>query len=718
MIRVAALLVWLSAPAIAETARVYSGEHADFTRLVIELPNGGEWTVGKTAIGYAFASRTGEPPIFDLSEVWDRIPRTRLQSVVTDTESGSLQLTLACKCHVFPFEYRPGVIVLDVKPGPAPAQSVFEQPFQSVASTTVAPSRPTAQPAEKYDWMDAARTASTSVSTVTELPLDTGGVSLDPIRAGLLEEISRAAARGVIDMTLPGKPVEIVAADDADLPWTQIRIGPPVDSQPANLAVGEMDLTPSGSFCAPDDQFALSEWGGERLPHEIIVEARSDLFGEFDLLDTDAVVNAVQLHLYLGFGAEAAQYANLLTEEDRPDGFDVLLSMTRLVDGESDPQSPLLGMLACDGAAALWAALAHAHLPLGQELNSEAVVRTFLALPSHLRASLGPGLAEKLLERDEPEAARMIRNAVERTPGIPAEAVDLLDASAELHAGRPETALGHVKSAVDNGGSSVFQLIALVEAHFQKGEPLSSEIATSLQAFQEEVGDPEIRADLLRAQALALVLSGQTDAGFDVAKTHGIGVSDLYQIASQLADDDAFLRHAILPEHAAATGVTSEVAFDLATRLVSLGFADAAIDWISPVGPEDSFDRRRLAAKAELARGDARQVIALLKGLEEPEDQALRAKALVQLGALAEAQSAYLAANMPQEAQRLTTWEGNWQGLVAKDLPLWSAAAAVVAPNLPQDLGPLARGEALLEDAAAARSAVNALLAGLATPVE
>lgn len=718
MIRTATLLVWLSAPAFAETARVYSGEHEDFTRLVVELPGAGDWTVGKTQMGYTFAARTDPQPVYDLSAVWDRIPRTRLQALLVDPDSGVLQLTLACQCHVFPFEYRPGVVVLDIKPGPAPTQSAFELPFDNSKIGAVTSPPPTTMLAAEYDWLDQARNPDPSASMVTDLPLHTSAVSLDPLRAELLEEISRAATRGVIDMVLPGKSPDVAAVNNGELPWTQIRIGAPPDSNISGIAAEAGNLMPDGGACAPDDVIALPDWGAGKLPHEILIEARTGLFGEFDVVDPDAVLRAVRMHLFLGFGAEAAQYASLLTGDDQPKEHDLLLSLARLVDGGPDPHSPFLGMLACDGTAALWAALAHSELPPGQDVNTDAVVRTFLALPSHLRTSLGSALAGKLLEHDDSEAARMIRNAVERTPYIASGTVNLLDASAEIHAGRPDAALGHAEAAVGESGSGLEEMIALVEAHFHKTEPLSPEIATALQAFQQEVGDPENRAKLLRALALAQVLSGQIDAGFATAAEHGLNASDLFQVAFLLADDDAFLRHAVRLDGADAAEVSPQVRFGVAARLIDLGFSDAGLVWMDPVGPNDSVDVRRIAAEAELTRGDARRTLALLIGLAEPQDETLRARALVQLGALAEARTAYLAAGLPEEALRLTTWEGDWQRLQAEGTPLWSAAAAAVTPNLPQDGGPLARGAALLEDAASARIAVNALLSGLAPPVQ
>ena len=95
MIRLLAFFMLLAGPALSDTARVYSGEHADFTRLVVELSTDQDWTLGRTPMGYGFATGSDSQPVFDISTVWDRIPKSRLQALRTDPETGALQRTLA-----------------------------------------------------------------------------------------------------------------------------------------------------------------------------------------------------------------------------------------------------------------------------------------------------------------------------------------------------------------------------------------------------------------------------------------------------------------------------------------------------------------------------------------------------------------------------------------------------------------------------------------------
>lgn len=712
MKRLLALLGLLAGQASAETAVVYSGEHEDFTRLVIELPAAQDWTVGRTAMGYAFAAAGVSQPVYDTSQVWSRIPKTRLQALQTDAETGALRLTLACDCHVFPFEYQPGIVVLDIKPGPAPDGSTFELAF-ALLSTDGTPLNSSAKLAPSYDWLDSEAASATPALAETDLALLTGATLLAPLRDELLQEISRGAARGVVDMALPKNPPTPDPSGYEAVPWSQIHIGPPLETSITEVAEGKDGRRPDGEVCIPDDLLVIADWGRGRRPLDLLTEARSGLYGEFDVLDQEAALRAVRLHLYLGFGAEAAQYAKLLPDLT-PDGQAAMLrSMALIIDGAPDPGSPFADMLACDGAVSLWAALALDRHPPGAVVNSRAIARSFLALPAHLRTALGEALAERLLALDEAEAARIVGDAVGRSPDVASATVDLLDAKAELHAGEPESALSYAEAAIASDGGDVAAWIALVEAHFRNGEPLSPASAEALRAFEGEVDGTEKEADYFRALALAEILSGQAAAGFTIAEEKELPRSDLWQVAVNLAEDDTFLRHAVstTPDL-----VAVEVANAVADRLVGLGFPDAAMAWLNPTGLGDTPERRRIAAKAELARRDARQSLVLLQGLSEPDDHALRAEALLQLGRIAEAREAYDSAGLAEASLRLAAWESSWTDLEAADLPLWTPAL-VELDQAPSDAaGPLARGAAIVDASAASRVSIKALLAGISSP--
>lgn len=713
MIRLALLfLLTLSLPALAQTASIRSGEHEGFTRLVVEFPSASGWTLGRTPMGYGFAFAGPAQPEYELGRVWDLIPRNRLRALKVEPASGALQLSLACDCHVLPFEYRPGVIVLDIKDGPAPAGSGFEQPFDPDSAEAL----PAPQvEAKGYDWLADLPGTAGSTNSPLDLPeLATGAVSLEPLRDQLLAEISRGAAEGVVDMELPGKPPKVADAALEDLPGSHIHIGE-LPGVAASLGGGPIEPAILAE-CAAEALLDLPAWGDGQAPLDLLAGGRSGFYGEFDEVRIDAVLDSVRRHLFLGFGAEARQYAALIPAAEAPPELAWYQSMSRLVEGDSDPATPFAQMLPCDGPAALWAAFALDRLPQGKDVNVAAIQRSFLALPPHLRTALGAGLAEKMLARGDEDAARLIRDSMERAPFADPGAIALLDAKAELHADRPEAAREHAKAAVTEAGADIAPLITLVDTHLAQTEPLSPDVAESLAAVLEESEGRSDEAAIRRALVLALALSGQTAAAFDASA--GAAPPELWQVAGQLAPDDDFLAHAVLAANQDPPALSPEVRGQIARRLLDLGFADAALHWIGPIGPDAAAADLLLAAEGELARGDAQATLALLGGMDLPEARTLRGRAHIQLGDFAPARALLMAAGNAEEAARLLAWTQDWPGLSADGTGPWKAAATLVVTPAPDaEAGLLARGARLAEEGTRAREAVAALLAAVPAPV-
>jgi hypothetical protein len=705
------LMAGFSSAAPAQTARVISGEHSDFTRLVIELPEAADWMVGRTAMGYGFTTLAPIQPGYDLSGVWDRIPRTRLQALRVDPESGALLLALACVCHVFPFEYQPGMVVLDVRTGPAPTGSVFEANMTRAAPLKLRDPPPFAPVETVYDWLGGPLKAPVRAPSVPlRLSLGREDPSLDPLREELLLQLSRGAVDGVVDMVLPEKRREPELLGMGDLSGALIRIG-----ELPGLEVGNdsLEADEEGNQCIRDEAIDLPNWGDGRPPLDLLAAARAGLYQEFDALSPEALETAVRLHLYLGFGAEARQYAALLADEENEVDLSPLLSMARLIDGEVDPTSPFASMLGCDGSAALWAALAHSSLPTGAAVDTKAVVRSFQALPPHLRRHLGPRLASLLLQRDA-EAARMIRDAFQRTPGSPAGAVALMDAEADLNASRPGAALNHAETAVLEDGAGLQGLVALVEAHFRSGVPLAPEVSHSLMALRDVSGEDKARHE--RALVLALVLSGHVEEAFALASPDRPYSADLWRALMQQGDDNAFLAQAVLRQVEAPPKVDAEVGLAIADRLAGLGFYDAALIWLGATDASATLERRIATARAQLGLGNAREVLQLLSGADGVEAQGLLVKAYQELGAYEAARRLLVEAGKPEESNRLAAWDRDWDALKAGGSQIWAEASALVEPAQAVAQGLLGEGRDALDDSAAARSAILALLAEVPSP--
>jgi hypothetical protein len=107
----AALLMPPSGAISAQTVRVTSGEHADFTRIVLQSASALSWDV--TPEGRERRIQVAAETLdFDPAEIFRLIPRTRV-SDLRRVQDG-LALTLNCDCDLRISEPRRGVVVLDI----------------------------------------------------------------------------------------------------------------------------------------------------------------------------------------------------------------------------------------------------------------------------------------------------------------------------------------------------------------------------------------------------------------------------------------------------------------------------------------------------------------------------------------------------------------------------------------------------------------------------
>ncbi|GGD22812.1 hypothetical protein [Sinisalibacter lacisalsi] len=129
-----AFLLGLPSNLVAQPVTVRSGDHAGFSRLLINFDVEAEWEFGRVDNGFEFrpANKTLR---YDLSPVFELITRDRIVEV-EDLGGGRLFLRVDCDCHGDAFDLRGGQVVLDIKDGPPPnAQSRFEQSLADPADT-------------------------------------------------------------------------------------------------------------------------------------------------------------------------------------------------------------------------------------------------------------------------------------------------------------------------------------------------------------------------------------------------------------------------------------------------------------------------------------------------------------------------------------------------------------------------------------------------------
>lgn len=640
--------------AAAQVVRVISGDHPTFTRLVLSFDTPPDWRLGRSQDGYALRL-AGAAPRYDLSDVFRRITRDRLAAVWADPADGALRLRVACACHALPFELRPGVLVIDIREGPAPPGSSFETALEGGPLPALGPAPPT-RPRPRtslgpipFDWTAQLRPAPSGSPALPPLPA--------PATAGLRDELlfglSRGVADGMIDPvtrlpTSPSQPSPQRQALSGNL-----RLGDVLETR-TGLALPQQ-VAADGQSCPSDDRLDLASWGEEGSAALQLATAFSGLVGEFDRPAPAAVQRAVRLHLHFGFGAEARALLQAFPIEGPDTPF--LASLGRLLDGEPDPQGPFRGMEGCDSAAALWALLADPALP-PRLARAPAVLRSFSALPAPLRRHLGPGLAERFLAAGDSATATALQDSFLRIPGPadPRATVTEARIAAALGAG-PQAAELLQGPAAESGPAHHAALIALVDLHAAEGRPLDPRVEEDIAAYLPQFAGTAEEPALRRAHVLSLALTDRFDAAFSALPAAPDAAPGLWELLSR-GPDGAILLHAIGADPRPVPPRTRD---RLAARLLDLGFPDQAGLWSMTAGP-----------------------LTLPPPDPDPLREALRERA--------------------------------WQALPETAPETWRSLAGTLSQRPAMADPPLARSRALAETSEGTRSAIEALLSTVPPP--
>lgn len=739
------IALWLSlaSPGLAQPVRVTSGEHDGFTRLVFDYGRPVDWQVGRSLDGYELRLAEAPPP-YDLSNAFDLIGTSRLAAIWSAPDSGQLNIGLACACHAIPFEFRPGIIVIDLKDGAPPTGSSFEVMLDGTLADPITPravTRPRSRPqvsdataadepttlsgVAPYDWTKSVHAdlrASQGRLPVSPIPPSEAALlppdpGLQPLRDQILHQIARGASQGVVDMALPTpeKPEKAPAPH----PSTQIRIGEAQTSVTSADRSQQGDLDAQGHPCTDAKALTFSDWGDETLPAvDQMATLRQGLIGEFDRPDPEALASAIQFQLFLGFGAEARQLISVLDEP--PPAAETWRALSFLVDGETDPAGRFEGQAACAGPAALWAVLGDPALSPGDPIDTGAVRLAFSDLPLHLRRLIGPPLAERLLQLGEAETARALKDAITRAPGDAGHAVALMEATLELHSGNPSDAEKTAATVLNDGGPNQPEaLITLTEARIAQSLPMAPDTALALRAHLEANRGTALEPRLEEAIILAEAAAGNFEAAFDGLSRHPRRTADVWALAANLAPDDTFLAFAVLGADTGPPVLPDTTAAMIARRLVGLGLPTPAGQWLSTVDEPDPL----LVAEAAIMRRDGGAALPALDGREGDVVDAMKLEALTLLGADKDQAELFEQAGDVAAASAALARAGEWEALAQGGEEPWKSLAERL-PETPastegapdQPAGPLARGHDLAKAGAETRQAIEALLAAIPAP--
>ena len=760
--RVLLIVLALLFPAmvLAQEVTVRSGEHAGFSRLVLGFDASAGWQLGRIDGGWEFRAE-GSRVSFDVSRVYDLIPRTRIAAVETPAP-GVLRLRIDCACHVDGFELRRSRVVIDVKDGPAPPGNPFETPLDAASTTPPAEdqARTEADPREAVVPADLANAIAEAAGAPSgQLPPADGPAAIDLSRdadlaarsrefeARILDELARAGGQGLI-VPADVRPSPVPAVEETEGPPGEVRpdAAPLPDADPAprpaadakdNLRVetavdrdakgavpeGE-GLTDLGGTCPAPRRVDLATWGLLTPGASEIGQYRADLTGEFDEVDPENAMRLARFYVFLTFGAEALQ-SLALVPDSHPDR-KIVAAMAEILDheGTSPAGAALDGYETCDSAVALWSVLAGPALRPGQEVNENAVVRGFAALPDHVKLLLGPRLVEAFVAADRLEAGQVLRNdmllATEQKTKGAALASARLDTAADRLA-EAEKTLGEALGEIDPDDPNL--LADLAEARLRRGEALDRATFELLESLVFELrGRPEAnRIESVLAEAMIVAGEFRQARTWIDERLASRGdpaapalLRGLYLAASERSADAGFLQLVLLqPEGLGHDAADAPARFAIARRLLDLGFGDDALAVLGAEAQGRDPDARLIAGRAHLSLGRPEGALAVLAALGGQEAAGLMAEAQEALGNHVEARRLFGLAGRDADAERMAIREGDWLSLAASDDPLLRALAGRLADAAtPPGPGaePYDAARKLIKGAASDRDAVGGYL--------
>jgi hypothetical protein len=594
------LMAALMSPAMAQSITVQSGEHADFTRLVLEIGPDRAWEI------------TGEPerpeirfdpPVaeFDVSQVFSVIPRTRLSGLQTD---GGLVLDLACACPVTASRFRNRYLVLDIADGPVlptadlpvTEPGVRQETDEADASAARRLAAAEALPGLTRLILDP---SSRVAQPDPPVPVAADEPALETAAMVMAEQLARAAASGLIDPA-PGRPLG--DADPTVLPLSDngSATAPSpsargIDEVPfalplrAETAV-DLALQPAPSpepqrpnLACTGREMDMTTWSDGRGLGPGLGALRLALYDERDTLQPPGVIALARHYLYHGFGAEARFW--LLQLPTPPTD---LVALSHLVDGDLGPVFPAERDAAfCSPNELLWRFLdGQAPDPLSRAHLGQ-IQRATAALPLPLRDHLGPAIARHLHDGGHASPARNIRDMLALSGRLSPSAMLRLDL--DLGIPHPDGAEG-TRTALatalrDDQTDAPAAMAHALRFDRETGQPVSETRLVAAEALLREVGIGATTQDLWTEVVLALAQRGDMDgllpylsgpAPGDVALDRALtGV-----FGARLAEEDAagllLLARMYGPRWTATGSEAGRTRVAVIAFLRERGFADAA----------------------------------------------------------------------------------------------------------------------------------------------
>ncbi len=386
-------------------SRVTTGEHIEFTRVVIPLPQRAIWNIKQNARHVIFEIEN-EDLTYDITDSFLKISRERVAEL--SATKSRLEITLGCDCILRAAVDVPNFLVIDIfddypelsdpseiVKNVAVKDSDFFRILEISGEVTARMLRENLSPFREITF----KNDSSSMSILESFPAigqdlsKTSSVGLQLLYNDFLSGDLISLLENSTTRSLPHPPIgtsEGSAEGSHDLMEVDVmlrqHIALPVDhySRSNGFTFSETSLV--SDICPSNDIFSPYFW--------VSNQTRQSESASEDLYDESFVL--ALYFLTKGFGAEARVLLQFHMEPSVEK--ELLLEISSLIDSEFNDIAKITDFTNCSDFAALWSFLAQPVDNFPMEFPIERAVRAALSLPEPLRTSITPSILAKLLD--------------------------------------------------------------------------------------------------------------------------------------------------------------------------------------------------------------------------------------------------------------------------------------------------------------------------------
>lgn len=504
---------------VAAPVVIKSGEHGDFTRLVLYKNVTQSWSWEQNEKSGVLKIK-GLQDGFDLSEVYQRIDRNRIADLSEDADS--LRIAWECDCEVELSELPLGFLQIDFR-----NQTESNRNRTSATSKDVWGSlllRP--KSIRRFDAIDA------------EL-LDPSSQKRDAFFLGLSEEIASSSTNEFL--TPNGSQAQLEAVDTASPKDRRTQLLDSLGGRAQFVdASAKKPVHPNQAenlaheLCESPQAVSLSQWGGADSFNVSLSIHRSNLLSEFDRVVDSQVMALARFYLHFDMAEEASHIIDAfgLVSEDAQflKEYSEFLG-TDLMAGKNS----LIGYANCNDEAGFWGVLALLPDSDLSDVQIENAVSTFALLPKHLQKKAGPKLVAQLLHNKKDTAASLILSSASNgNARMNFEKASLPHVDKDTES--PEVDLEHLLEKIDrNDDQSPFALAQYLEISNNNLMAIAPDLIELAEAYSFQLDGEHVGKRLASESIIGTVNAGFPGQALSKLKSKWQnGLSDPVQVLSRV----------------------------------------------------------------------------------------------------------------------------------------------------------------------------------------